>query len=826
MSDNSSTNSANYVNENENKQQESDSVFQMTENYGKWVSNGDTQHPSFQNQNSHEDPDMNKVHDQRDLESTNNSEDKQSENVDFDMSDNSEDELLDENSITKISSSDEINNSSSDRSKEGTKRKHSSKLSTDITTKEKNREHAKNTRIRKKNYIESLKENIKFLTAEREKLDHDRKMALSKLAEQAMIRKKVLQTMFYYRATNELDPDKWSTILEENYTMVMPITPYRSFPSSEVIDSQRHIKGIHETILDTASLNLMLQSIGTPQDDSGKIIVQYFSGANESVVADNTFMCKWHMITLNAVQRGAKYEITKQGMIKAVFSNQNKLLHVEFTFDVMSFMQQLRRASRRSEFLVIPNNQQLAEEESMEARVITEATPPYRITYVNKKWTEVFGYTSNQAIGKTCKFLQGLDTEQDRLVELMARVRRNLPAMAILSNYTQNKTKIRNWVRIFPLYAKNRVSHFLGIMEKVVEVPLMQYMTNNSLMQLETGLNMYDKVLHDNYKLVNANSFNNDRSRADLGMNPPLNIGMNQNILYSQSDHMKGPFNNNIFKKSELLSWKLDTSPNHPSNGNNFDNMMYKSIKIENNSNESNIPTPIGGFQTNMEIHNSDTNKVYYQFNPAKNTAVLIPSNKYNNNSNSNNNSNNNGIRNSKVAAGTWFSGESFNLQGASIPLDINVLGNTSITNFENERIVADPNNLPSHWNTHTDYNLHMNDFTQTNPPFNSNLNSYPIFSNDNFNDWTSQSEVQLMRSNNIQNNMNVNHINSGISNNNNLNSNNNTNSNLIINNSKSNFQPNQNQNNLYDNLDITFPGDSMEASDDFFEKDLLEFDQ
>jgi hypothetical protein len=52
------------------------------------------------------------------------------------------------------------------------------------SAKAKNREHAKNTRIRKKNYIESLKESIKFLSEDREKNDRDKKIALTRLAEQ------------------------------------------------------------------------------------------------------------------------------------------------------------------------------------------------------------------------------------------------------------------------------------------------------------------------------------------------------------------------------------------------------------------------------------------------------------------------------------------------------------------------------------------------------------------------------------------------------------------------------------------------------------------
>ena len=54
------------------------------------------------------------------------------------------------------------------------------------SAKAKNREHAKNTRIRKKHYIEALKESLKLLSEERDKIDRDRRNSLSRLAEQVM----------------------------------------------------------------------------------------------------------------------------------------------------------------------------------------------------------------------------------------------------------------------------------------------------------------------------------------------------------------------------------------------------------------------------------------------------------------------------------------------------------------------------------------------------------------------------------------------------------------------------------------------------------------
>ncbi len=53
-------------------------------------------------------------------------------------------------------------------------------------TKAKNREHARNTRIRRKNFIETLKDDILQVSANRETRDRERKAALSKLADQVL----------------------------------------------------------------------------------------------------------------------------------------------------------------------------------------------------------------------------------------------------------------------------------------------------------------------------------------------------------------------------------------------------------------------------------------------------------------------------------------------------------------------------------------------------------------------------------------------------------------------------------------------------------------
>ena len=58
-----------------------------------------------------------------------------------------------------------------------------------------------------------------------------------------------------------LNRSVWSTLLEESITLLLPVTPYRSFPPSQVIDSRRLIKGLDAVMLDSMSVRAFLQAI-------------------------------------------------------------------------------------------------------------------------------------------------------------------------------------------------------------------------------------------------------------------------------------------------------------------------------------------------------------------------------------------------------------------------------------------------------------------------------------------------------------------------------------------------------------------------------------
>jgi hypothetical protein len=59
-------------------------------------------------------------------------------------------------------------------------------------------------------------------------------------------------------------------------------------------------------IKDTASLSVLIQSIGQAKDDGKHVRMQYCSELDDGIMNNDSFMCRWLMKTENAVERGAR----------------------------------------------------------------------------------------------------------------------------------------------------------------------------------------------------------------------------------------------------------------------------------------------------------------------------------------------------------------------------------------------------------------------------------------------------------------------------------------------------------------------------------------
>ena len=100
---------------------------------------------------------------------------------------------------------------------------------------DRNREHARSTRLRKKAYVNKLKELVDTLRTERSEESKRRRVAVQHLAEVQRVRRAVVNTFLKFHTANESDPRKWATIVEEDgFVFKQPVTPYRYFRRSEI----------------------------------------------------------------------------------------------------------------------------------------------------------------------------------------------------------------------------------------------------------------------------------------------------------------------------------------------------------------------------------------------------------------------------------------------------------------------------------------------------------------------------------------------------------------------------------------------------------------
>jgi hypothetical protein len=117
-----------------------------------------------------------------------------------------------------------------------------------------NRAHARNTRLRKKAFMQKLQDLCENLTAQRNKEIEDR-LALGKriyltvrplnlappqffsdLGSQQELRMETVKKFLRYRSNNVQDYSKLSALLDDSFTMTIPITPYMSFNKTEVVN--------------------------------------------------------------------------------------------------------------------------------------------------------------------------------------------------------------------------------------------------------------------------------------------------------------------------------------------------------------------------------------------------------------------------------------------------------------------------------------------------------------------------------------------------------------------------------------------------------------
>ena len=97
------------------------------------------------------------------------------------------------------------------------------------------------------------------------------------------------------------------------------------------------------------------------------------------------------------------------------------------------------------------------------------------IVYANAAFEKISGYSSDETVGKNCRFLQGKDKGQVNVKKIKEAVAERRPIRTDIINYTKDGKLFYNEISISPIYNQSGdLLYFLGIQHDVTEKVLAQ----------------------------------------------------------------------------------------------------------------------------------------------------------------------------------------------------------------------------------------------------------------------------------------------------------------------------------------------------------------
>ena len=211
---------------------------------------------------------------------------------------------------------------------------------------DRNREHARNTRLRKKAYVEELKATLSALVSQRDAAELEKRHANQRELEQREVRFRVLEEFLKLRGRNEANAVRWAAILEEKFTLTLPVVNFREMVHSND-SSHRNVNALHDQVLtgvnevmnDSNLLSGFLQSLGK-QGNSDMITLAYNCDRHNFFMDSCVAMLDWTATTRGASEQGI--ELIVKGQTRAKFCPaSNKLISVVMSFDTGAIISQV-----------------------------------------------------------------------------------------------------------------------------------------------------------------------------------------------------------------------------------------------------------------------------------------------------------------------------------------------------------------------------------------------------------------------------------------------------------------------------------------------------
>ncbi len=123
--------------------------------------------------------------------------------------------------------------------------------------------------------------------------------------------------------------------------------------------------------------------------------------------------------------------------------------------------------------------------------------PDNPLIFVNPAFERITGYSSDEIVGKNCRYLQGEDKEQEGVAIVREAIRNKQSCLVKLRNYRKDGSMFWNELSLSPIFnSENAVTHFLGIQKDITSDVLLNEKMRSDYDGLKTRHNQLEELVN------------------------------------------------------------------------------------------------------------------------------------------------------------------------------------------------------------------------------------------------------------------------------------------------------------------------------------------
>jgi len=125
--------------------------------------------------------------------------------------------------------------------------------------------------------------------------------------------------------------------------------------------------------------------------------------------------------------------------------------------------------------------------------------PDHPLIFVNKAFEKITGYSSEEAINRNCRFLQGNQKKQRNIEVIREAIKNGKSCVVTLRNYRKDGSLFWNELSIYPEYdTQGKLTYYIGILKDVTDrVERDQILLNERKSFHETKARLENLIIHD-----------------------------------------------------------------------------------------------------------------------------------------------------------------------------------------------------------------------------------------------------------------------------------------------------------------------------------------